>query len=275
MIPVPDIDRTDFLLALGANPVVSNGSLMSAPDVAKRLKALRARGGKLIVIDPRRTETAELADQHHFIRPGSDAWLLLALLHVIFEERLDAPGRLAPLLDGLERLRELCQPYTPQRAAAYTGIDAEAIDRLATHLAARHARGHQVVLVSSGSIATGFPVLGLDRRPRDLATQQASASIGQGMLIAQYSAAFQRHRIVVGQVLLTADDVIRRSHYRNAQRTLFRLLELGVVPIVNENDTVATDEIRVGGCSPAKRVAKSFSGAERTSAGSLTTRVRG
>lgn len=135
MIPVPDIDRTDFLLALGANPVVSNGSLMSAPDVAKRLKALRARGGKLIVIDPRRTETAELADQHQFIRPGSDAWLLLALLHVIFEERLDAPGRLAPLLDGLERLRELCQPYTPQRAAAYTGIDAEAIRQLARDFA--------------------------------------------------------------------------------------------------------------------------------------------
>ena len=135
MIPVPDIDRTDFLLALGANPVVSNGSLMSAPDVAKRLKALRARGGKLIVIDPRRTETAELADQHHFIRPGSDAWLLLGLLHVIFEERLDSPGRLAPLLDGLERLRELCQPYTPQRAAAYTGIDAEAIRQLARDFA--------------------------------------------------------------------------------------------------------------------------------------------
>lgn len=126
------------------------------------------------------------------------------------------------------------------------GIDTAAIDRLADCLSARQARGHQVVLVSSGSIATGFPVLGLQRRPRDLATQQAAASIGQGMLIAQYSSAFARHGIVVGQVLLTADDVIRRSHYRNAQRTLFRLLELGVVPIVNENDTVATDEIRVG-----------------------------
>lgn len=126
------------------------------------------------------------------------------------------------------------------------GIDGQAIDGLAAQLAARHGRGHQVVLVSSGSIATGFPILGLTRRPRDLATQQAAASIGQGMLIAQYSGAFARHSIVVGQVLLTADDVIRRSHYRNAQRTLFRLLELGVLPIVNENDTVATDEIRVG-----------------------------
>lgn len=126
------------------------------------------------------------------------------------------------------------------------GIDADAIDRLVAQLAQRHGRDHQVILVSSGSIATGFPVLGLDRRPRDLATQQASASVGQGMLIAHYSAAFARHRITVGQVLLTADDVIRRTHYRNAQRTLFRLLELGVLPIVNENDTVATDEIRVG-----------------------------
>ena len=126
------------------------------------------------------------------------------------------------------------------------GINVEAIDRLANQLAHRQARDHQVVLVSSGSIATGFPLLGLDRRPRDLATQQASASVGQGMLIAHYSAAFARHQITVGQVLLTADDVIRRTHYRNAQRTLFRLLELGVLPIVNENDTVATDEIRVG-----------------------------
>lgn len=126
------------------------------------------------------------------------------------------------------------------------GLAADRVDALVDQLAARHARGHQVVLVSSGAIAAGFPVLGLSRRPRDLATQQASASVGQGMLLAHYSAAFGRHGLTVGQVLVTADDVIRRSHYRNAQRTLFRLLDLGVVPIVNENDTVATDEIRFG-----------------------------
>ncbi len=126
------------------------------------------------------------------------------------------------------------------------GVDGEAIARLVRCLAQRQALGHQVVLVSSGSIATGFPVLGLSRRPRDLATQQASASVGQGMLIAEYSRQFAGHGITVGQVLLTADDVTRRSHYRNAQRTLFRLLELGVLPIVNENDTVATAEIRLG-----------------------------
>ncbi|MBU6278173.1 MAG: glutamate 5-kinase, partial [Actinomycetales bacterium] len=126
------------------------------------------------------------------------------------------------------------------------GVDAARIEQLANDIAARRRQGHEVVLVSSGAIATGFPMLGLGRRPKDLATQQAAASVGQGTLIAAYSAAFAAQGLIVGQVLLTADDVIRRSHYRNAQRTLFRLLELGVVPIVNENDTVATDEIRVG-----------------------------
>ena len=113
-------------------------------------------------------------------------------------------------------------------------------------LAGAAAPGHEVVLVSSGAIAAGLGPLGLRRRPRDLATQQAAASVGQGLLVARYTAAFARHGLTVGQVLLTADDVIRRAHYRNAQRTLDRLLGLGVVPVVNENDTVATDEIRFG-----------------------------
>ena len=126
------------------------------------------------------------------------------------------------------------------------GVDAVRIAALAGAIAARRAAGGQVVLVSSGAIATGFPTLGLPARPRDLATQQASASVGQGMLIAAYTAAFAQHGLLVGQVLLTADDLMRRAHYRNAQRTLFRLLDLGVVPIINENDTVATDEIRFG-----------------------------
>jgi len=135
MIPVPDLDRTRMLLVIGANPVVSNGSLMSAPDVARRLKALRARGGKLVVIDPRRSETAELADQHHFIRPGEDAWLLLALLQVIFEENLADAGRLAPLLDGLEALRALCRPHSPERVAGRIGIAAEDLRQLARDFA--------------------------------------------------------------------------------------------------------------------------------------------
>ncbi|HLQ55632.1 MAG TPA: glutamate 5-kinase [Streptosporangiaceae bacterium] len=126
------------------------------------------------------------------------------------------------------------------------GIDDDRIGALADALAARAGQGSQVVLVSSGAIASGLAPLGLPRRPRDLATQQAAASVGQGLLVARYSAAFARHGVRSGQILLTADDLMRRAHYRNAQRTLGRLLELGVLPIVNENDTVATDEIRFG-----------------------------
>ena len=122
----------------------------------------------------------------------------------------------------------------------------EAITALAAALAARRSAGIQVVLVSSGAIASGLVPLGLTRRPGDLATQQAAASVGQGLLIARYTAAFARHGIRTGQVLLSADDLMRRTHYRNAQRTLDRLLELSVLPVVNENDTVATDEIRFG-----------------------------
>jgi glutamate 5-kinase len=126
------------------------------------------------------------------------------------------------------------------------GIDDDRIGALADALAARAGQGSQVVLVSSGAIASGLAPLGLPRRPRDLATQQAAASVGQGLLVARYSSAFARHGVRSGQILLTADDLMRRAHYRNAQRTLGRLLELGVLPIVNENDTVATDEIRFG-----------------------------
>ncbi len=122
----------------------------------------------------------------------------------------------------------------------------EAIAALAAALAARRQDGTQLVLVSSGAIASGLVPLGLSRRPRDLATQQAAASVGQGLLMARYTAAFAGHGIRTGQVLLSADDLMRRTHYRNAQRTLDRLLELGVLPVVNENDTVATDEIRFG-----------------------------
>ncbi len=130
--------------------------------------------------------------------------------------------------------------------AAAGGVDEQRVGALIDALAQRRARGTQIVVVTSGAIATGFPNLGLRARPRDLATQQASASVGQGVLLARYAQGFAHHGITVGQVLLTSDDVTRRNHYRNAQRTMFRLLELDVLPIVNENDTVATDEIRFG-----------------------------
>ncbi|MBX6357173.1 MAG: glutamate 5-kinase, partial [Micromonosporaceae bacterium] len=126
------------------------------------------------------------------------------------------------------------------------GLAAERLDALVDVLAGNGAAGRQIVLVSSGAIAAGLAPLGLSRRPRDLATQQAAASVGQGLLIGRYAASFARHGRTVGQVLLTVDDVTRRAHYRNAYRTLRRLLDLGTVPIVNENDTVATEEIRFG-----------------------------
>lgn len=125
-------------------------------------------------------------------------------------------------------------------------LDPNRIQSLVDALAARRAAGQQVVLVSSGAIAAGIGPLGLKGRPRDLATQQAAASVGQLLLAERYAAAFSLHGLTVGQVLLTADDLHSRGHYRNAVRTLERLLALGVIPIVNENDTVATHEIRFG-----------------------------
>ena len=126
------------------------------------------------------------------------------------------------------------------------GIDPARIERLVDALAAVRQAGREVVLVSSGAIAAGLAPLSLRSRPRDLATQQAAASVGQGLLMGYYTHLFGAHGLGVGQVLLTVDDVTRHSHYRNAYRTFGRLLELGVVPIVNENDTVATHEIRFG-----------------------------
>jgi len=126
------------------------------------------------------------------------------------------------------------------------GLDQQRLTALVDVLAALRAAGREVVLVSSGAIAAGLAPLGLGQRPRDLATAQAAASVGQLRLVQTYADAFARHGITVGQVLLTADDLTRRGHYRNARQTVERLLALGVLPIVNENDTVATEEIRFG-----------------------------
>lgn len=127
-----------------------------------------------------------------------------------------------------------------------TGLDVAAIDRLVDVIAELRGRGTQVVLVSSGAIAAGFPHLGLDRRPKDTATQQAAAAVGQGRLLAHYTHSFGRHETEVAQVLLTAEELMRRTQYTNAHRALARLLTLDVMPIVNENDAVATREIRFG-----------------------------
>jgi glutamate 5-kinase len=126
------------------------------------------------------------------------------------------------------------------------GLDTERLAALVDVLGAARTAGRDIVLVSSGAIAAGLAPLGLEGRPRDLATAQAAASVGQLRLVQTYADAFARHGVTVGQVLLTADDLTRRGHYRNAHRTVERLLTLGALPIVNENDTVATEEIRFG-----------------------------
>ncbi|GHJ38632.1 molybdopterin oxidoreductase family protein [Streptomyces sp. TS71-3] len=135
-IPVPDLDRTDHLLLIGANPVESNGSLCTAPDFPGRLKALRARGGTLTVIDPRRTRTARLADRHVAIRPGTDALLLAAVAQVLFAEDLVRPGVLADHVDGLEGVRDALADLTPEAVAAACDVPAGTIRALAGELAA-------------------------------------------------------------------------------------------------------------------------------------------
>ena len=139
LIPIPDLDRTNHLLILGANPVVSNGSLMVAPGIRTRLQELRARGARVVVVDPRRTETAALADEHHFIRPGGDVFLLLSMLHVILAEGLDRRGAL-PSVDGLSPIETAVERYTPERVADAIGMSEETIRVLARSFAqAEHA----------------------------------------------------------------------------------------------------------------------------------------
>ena len=125
-------------------------------------------------------------------------------------------------------------------------LDPDKLDALAAALAQVRLMGGRVVLVSSGAIAAGFGPLGFDSRPVDVATQQATAAVGQGLLMARYETAFGRFGIRVGQILITAEDTIRATQYRNVERTLDRLLDLGVVPIINENDSLASNEIRFG-----------------------------
>ncbi|MGX6510951.1 molybdopterin-dependent oxidoreductase [Rhodococcus sp. SJ-2] len=132
---IPDIDRTSYLLILGSNPLVSNGSTITAPGIGKRLQALQERGGTLVVVDPARTRTAEVADRHLAIRPGTDAFLLLALVSVIADEGLAAPGRLAEYVDGLDEVLLLAERFTPQAVERICGVDAEVIRRVAREFA--------------------------------------------------------------------------------------------------------------------------------------------
>ncbi|WP_144670698.1 glutamate 5-kinase [Arthrobacter sp. U41] len=158
-----------------------------------------------------------------------------------------APGATAPdrsVLSGARRI--VVKVGSSSLTSIRGGISEEALTELADALAHKRNAGTEIILVSSGAIAAGLAPLGLAKRPRDLATQQAAASVGQGLLMARYTHAFGAHGVTVSQVLLTAEDFMRRRQHTNALRALDRLLNLGVVPVVNENDTVATHEIRFG-----------------------------
>jgi len=135
-IPVPDLDRTDYLLVLGANPWESNGSLCTAPDFPGRLEAIQARGGRFVVVDPRRTRTAQEADEHIAIRPGTDAHLLMAIVHVLFADDLVQLGHLADHTTGVDEVRVMAEPFSPDAVAPVCGVDADTIRRLAHELAA-------------------------------------------------------------------------------------------------------------------------------------------
>ena len=135
LFPVPDVDRTDFMMLIGANPLASNGSIMAAPGIKKRLEAISKRGGKVVVVDPRRCETARIADEHLFIQPGTDALFLLGLLHEVCASGIDL-GRIAPSTRNADRIIEVAKAYPPEQTEAITGVPAETVKRLARELRA-------------------------------------------------------------------------------------------------------------------------------------------
>ena len=137
MIPIPDIDNTDYMLMLGANPAASNGSLMTAPDVKNRLKDITKRGGKVVLVDPRRTESAKLATDHHFIRPGTDVFLLAAILNCLFENKNGAVnlGRLSSFTKGVDLLKDAVAEFTPENVSQITGVDSATIENIAAEFA--------------------------------------------------------------------------------------------------------------------------------------------
>ncbi len=188
-IPVPDLDRTSYFLVFGANPVASNGSLMTAPDFPGRLRELKARGGRMVVFDPRRTETAQVASEHHFVRPGSDAFVLLAMVQVLFAEGLTRP---AAYVDGLDAVADAVTDFTPERAEQMSGVPAEEIRRVARDFAtADSAAAYGRVGVSTHAFGTvsqwAIQLLNiltgnLDREGGVLVTTPAIDAVGTGLI---------------------------------------------------------------------------------------------
>lgn len=220
-VPVPDIERAQFLLILGANPMVSNGSLWTVPDFRGKAKAMRARGGKIVVVDPRRTETAAVADQHHFIRPGADVFFLLGITHTLFDEDLVNPGRLSEHMAGLAELEAAVREYAPEAVAARCGIAADTMRELARTLAAtRHASVYGRIgtctqqfgtlcswLIDVINVLTGhldeeggsmFP-----KAPAYAANTRGAPGTGRGVVSGRYRSRVSGAPEIVGEIPLT------------------------------------------------------------------------
>ncbi len=243
LMPVPDLDRTDFFLCLGGNPLVSNGSIMTAPDMRGRLKALRARGGKVVVVDPRRSETADIADQHLFIRPGSDALLLLAMLHVIFAERLARPGRAGAFLDGLAELEQAAHEFSPEATARATGIAPAEVRTLVRELAA--SRG--VVYGRIGLCTQEFGGLG--------AWLAYAINVVLGRIDEPGGVMFTSPAVDVEPLLRTLGHGLTFGSYKSRVRGLPEFGgELPVVALAEEMDTPGPGQIRAFICSAGNPV---------------------
>ena len=249
LLPVPDIDRTSYFLVFGANPMASNGSLMTVPDFPGRLRELDARGGRMVVFDPRRTETAKVASEHHFIRPGSDAWVLLAMLRTLFAEGLTTPP---PYVDGLADVERLVADFTPEAAERASGVPAHVITQVARELAAAESAAaygrigvstQEFGLVCQWAVQLLNLVTGnTDRVGGTLLTSPAIDAIGRGLLGRGH---FDRHRSRVRQAPEFAGElpvaVLREEIETPGDGQVRALLTLAGNPVLSTPDGAALD----------------------------------
>lgn len=249
LLPVPDLDRTSYFLVFGANPMASNGSLMTVPDFPGRLRELDARGGRMVVFDPRRTETAKVASEHHFVRPGTDAWVLLAMLHTLFAEGLTTP---APYVDGLAEVERLVADFTPEAAERASGVPAQVITRVAREYAAADAAAaygrigvstQEFGLVCQWAVQLLNLVTGnTDRVGGTLLTSPAIDAIGRGLLGRGH---FDRHRSRVREAPEFAGElpvaVLREEIETPGDGQVRALLTLAGNPVLSTPDGAALD----------------------------------
>ena len=249
LLPVPDIDRTSYFLVFGANPMASNGSLMTVPDFPGRLRELDARGGRMVVFDPRRTETAKVASEHHFIRPGTDAWVLLAMLHTLFAEGLTTPPS---YVDGLAEVERLISDFTPAAAERASGVPAGVIAQVAREFAAADgaaAYGRIGVSTQEFGLVCQWAVQLLnlvtgntDRVGGTLLTSPAIDAIGRGLLGRGH---FDRHRSRVREAPEFAGElpvaVLREEIETPGDGQVRALLTLAGNPVLSTPDGTALD----------------------------------